>query len=70
MDRKLHDYFTAGVRLVWYIDIRTYKTQVYTDPEQRVEVADEEPLEGGEVLPGLTLTLRDVFAQLRQRLGP
>lgn len=32
MQRKLHDYFTAGVRLVWYIDPRTRTATVYTAP--------------------------------------
>src|SRR5438552_3940416 len=32
MERKLRDYFQAGVRLVWFIDPRTETARVYTTP--------------------------------------
>ena len=34
MERKLHDYFSAGVRLVWYIDPRTQTARAYTARDQ------------------------------------
>ncbi len=34
MERKLKDYFFAGVRLVWYIDWRRRTAEVYTSPDQ------------------------------------
>ena len=38
MQRKLHDYFTAGVRLVWYIDPHNASAKSYTAEDQFVEV--------------------------------
>lgn len=63
MDRKLRDYFTAGVRLVWYIDPAARTALAYTAPDQRETVAEDGALVGGEVLPGFTLTLRELFAE-------
>ena len=37
MQRKLHDYFTAGVRLVWYIDPRSRSAKSYTAENQFIE---------------------------------
>jgi Uma2 family endonuclease len=66
MRRKLHDYFTAGVRLVWYIDPRTRSARSYTSEHESVEIGESQELSGGAVLPGFALSLRELFA----RLGP
>ena len=64
MRRKLHDYFTAGVRLVWYIDPRTRLAKSYTAVEQFVEVSENGALSGGDVLPGFDLPLHELFAKV------
>jgi Uma2 family endonuclease len=67
MRRKLRDYFTAGTRLVWYIDPATRSATMYTAPDQCVYVAQHESLDGGEVLPGFRVTLAELFARADQR---
>ena len=63
MEQKLQEYFTAGVRLVWYVDPVLQEVHVYTAPDQReVLTADHTP-HGGEVLPGFTLPARQLFAE-------
>lgn len=64
MERKLKEYFFAGVRLVWYIDIKKRTADVYTSPDQGETVTGEQSLDGGEVLPGFRLPLRKLFARL------
>jgi Uma2 family endonuclease len=64
MRRKLEDYFTAGVRLVWYVDPRTRTVAVYTSPEQCTTFDQNNVLTGGDVLPGLELSLRELFAEI------
>ena len=66
MQRKLHDYFTAGVRLVWYVDPRTKTAKAYTAEDQCVELSEEDSLTGGEVLPGFELPLGELFAKGRR----
>ena len=63
MKRKLRDYFTAGVRLVWFIDPRTRTAQSYVGPEQFQSIGENGALSGGDVLPGFKLALRDLFAE-------
>ncbi len=67
MDRKLKEYFLAGVRLVWFVDPRARIVMVFTAPEQ-VRILDEnQTLDGGEVLPGFTLPLAELFARLPEK---
>jgi Uma2 family endonuclease len=65
MERKLREYFLAGVRLVWMIDPRQRTAQVYTGPDAPAATLDEsQALDGGHVLPGFALPLAELFARL------
>ncbi len=61
MARKLHDYFDAGVKLVWYVDPPTRSVRVYRSPETFVTKAEHEELDGEDVLPGFRVAIRDWF---------
>jgi Uma2 family endonuclease len=62
MERKLRDYFAAGVRLVWYVDPGTRTARVYTAPDGGTPVEADGVLSGGDVLPGFELPMKDLFA--------
>ena len=53
------EYFDAGARLVWYLDPRAKTAEVYYSVEERAVVSEDGSLDGGEVLPGFSLSLRD-----------
>lgn len=61
MHRKLGEYFEAGVELVWLIDLRSRSATVYTSPEFAQRIEQDGSLDGGTVLPGFSLALRDLF---------
>jgi Uma2 family endonuclease len=67
MARKRREYFAAGVKLVWEIDPETRAANVYTGPDAVSPVPVDGTLDGGDVLPGFTLSLRDVFARADRR---
>ena len=67
--RKLLDYFSAGVRLVWYIEPASRTAKVYTSPDQCTVLDETQSLSGGAVLPGFDLSLRDLFAEVEGRLN-
>ena len=67
MERKLRDYFAAGVRLVWYVDPRTRTARSYVGPEQCTVLNEADSLSGGDVLPGFQLSLRELFAEIEGR---
>ena len=64
MARKRQDYFAAGVQVVWQIDPHTRTVEVFTSPEQSTVLHEAQTLEGGTVLPGFTLPLQELFAEL------
>ncbi len=59
--RKVREYFEAGVRLVWLIDPRTRTAVVHTSPKTSIKRNEDQTLDGGEVLPGFALPLRELF---------
>ncbi len=64
MRRKLEEYFAAGARLVWYVYHTPRKeVWVYTSPQHVTVVAENQTLDGGDVLPGFRLELSEVFAE-------
>jgi Uma2 family endonuclease len=63
MTDKLADYFAAGVRLVWYIDPDKQTARVFTAVNQSRLLREADTLDGGDVLPGFALPLRELFAE-------
>jgi len=61
IERKLRDYFTAGVKLVWCVYPKTRTVRVYTAMDQSIELTDADSLDGGAVLPGFTLPIGPLF---------
>lgn len=64
MRRKRDEYFRNGVRLVWIVDPKTRTVEVYAPRRKPVVLTEAETLDGGKVLPGFTLSLAELFAQL------
>jgi Uma2 family endonuclease len=69
MERKLKEYFTAGVRLVWYLEPESRTVRVYTSPTQVRVLAEDETLEGDPVLPGFRLPIREWFERAERGRG-
>jgi Uma2 family endonuclease len=61
MDRKLRDYFAAGVKIVWCFYPKTRTVREYTSVNDSRELGDADSLDGGTVLPGFTLPLGPLF---------
>ena len=64
MARKRQEYFAAGVRLVWFVNLQTRTVEVFTDVDQSHLLDERQTLDGTPVLPGFTLPLRELFAEL------
>jgi Uma2 family endonuclease len=61
MKRKLRDYFLAGIPLVWVINPKKQTAEVYTAPDKKQRVGKDQALDGGDILPGFSLSLKDLF---------
>ncbi|MDB5352517.1 MAG: hypothetical protein JWN86_3764 [Planctomycetota bacterium] len=64
MERKLHEYFDAGIPLEWYIYPATRTVRVFTSPEHATTIGAGGVLEGGDILPGFHLPLVTLFGSL------
>ncbi len=62
MAQKRTEYFAAGVELVWQVDPDTRSAEVYTSPTAVTAVPPDGSLDGGTVLPGLSIPLARLFA--------
>lgn len=61
IERKLDDYFAAGIELVWLIDSRTKTATTYTDRHTASQLTQQDSLLGESVLPGFELSLQQLF---------
>lgn len=66
MDDKLKDYFDSGAALVWLVDPETRSALVFDSPDRKsaVQLRESDSLDGGELLPGLTIPLAEIFGEL------
>lgn len=58
---KVGEYLEAGVRLVWVIDPQRSIAVVYRSLTDVAEIAIDEDLDGGDVLPGFRCRLRELL---------
>ena len=64
MERKLGDYFAAGVVAVWLVYPKTREVAVYSSPTKSQLLSGEDALDGGTLLPGFSVCVAKVFAEL------
>ena len=67
MSRKRREYFHAGVRQVWMVDPSERTVAVYTDITKYDLFDEDAMLSGGDILPGLQISLKEVFGELDRR---
>jgi Uma2 family endonuclease len=67
MARKRQEYFKAGTILVWMIDPRSRTAVVYRSPDEGHTLNENDRLDGENVLPGFTLPLAELFAELDRK---
>jgi Uma2 family endonuclease len=67
MARKVREYFESGVRLVWVVDPKKKTLTQYASVRDKSVLGEDDTVEGGDVLPGFSLPLADLFAELDER---
>jgi len=64
MTRKVEDYFSAGVKLVWVIDLEKHTAIAYTSPKKSATVSASGTLDAGRAVPGFKLPVKQLFEHL------
>jgi Uma2 family endonuclease len=67
MARKRREYFAGGGKLVWEANPPTRTVEVFTAPDLSTTLDENGILDGGTVLPGFSLPIRDWFARAGER---
>lgn len=62
MQRKLKDYLAAKIPLIWYFDPELKTVEVYAGSASPTILRENDVLDGGEILPGFTINLKEFFA--------
>src|SRR5258708_2407355 len=62
MRRKAEKHLAAGTQIVWLVFPDEQQIEVYVLDQDVVTVGIDGRLDGGDVLPGFTLKVRDIFA--------
>jgi Uma2 family endonuclease len=65
IDEKVAMFFAAGSRLVWVFNPKRRTAAVYRSPLDVRLLGEGDALDGGDVLPGFTLDLSKLFANLK-----
>ncbi len=58
---KVREYFQAGVRLVWVVEPSERQVTVYISATKPLILNESDVLDGGDVLPGFQLPVRELF---------
>jgi Uma2 family endonuclease len=69
MAQKRREYFASGAKLVWQFDMDSRTVAVYSAPEEAKILREGDTLDGQDILPGFTVNLAELFAQV-DRQGP
>jgi Uma2 family endonuclease len=67
MHRKRGEYFAGGAKLVWEVFPQQRIVKVYTAPDKETTLDENGVLDGGPVLPGFTLAVREWFERAGKR---
>lgn len=66
IDEKIAQYFAAGARAVWIFNPKRRTVAAYRSPRDVRILGEQETLDGGDVLPGLSLELSKLFAVVKR----
>ncbi|MFN0108896.1 MAG: Uma2 family endonuclease [Blastocatellia bacterium] len=63
VNRKIHEYFTAGVRQVWLISLEEREIHVYDSAKTIRVLSEDDDLTSDVLLPGFHCRVSDLFQQ-------
>ncbi|QDT39526.1 Uma2 family endonuclease [Stratiformator vulcanicus] len=66
MHKKRVEYFNSGCQLVWELNPRTRVCRVYSSADDYTELTEEDSLNGGDILPGFELSIKEWFRRAEE----
>jgi Uma2 family endonuclease len=62
--RRLHDYFGAGIKTVWVIELDKQSVAIFSSPSKSKTIPAGGTLEGGKTIPGFKLPVKELFEHM------
>ena len=62
IEDKVEGWLLAGVKLVWVINPSTRSAMVYRSLDESERISPEDSLDGGDVIPGFSTEIRELFS--------
>ena len=62
VNEKVRDWLEAGTRMVVVVNSRRRNVTVHLPDEEPATLSEQDTLDGGDVVPGWTLPVRDIFS--------
>ena len=69
IQRKVEEYLAAGARLVWIVDPSNQRVTTYRSLQDIKILSVEQQLDGGDILPGFTVQIAQIFADKSAQRG-
>ena len=60
---KARMWISFGVPLVWVVNLKTRTIEIHRPGQPLLTLSEDDTLDGGEILPGFTCPVRDIFDQ-------
>jgi Uma2 family endonuclease len=67
MERKLEDYFKAGVEQVWFVDGEARTFEIFTSPTTSQVFSGKRTIKTGKLFPGLKLSVDAFFNRVHRK---
>ncbi len=67
MQRQRREYFEGGAVLVWEVFPDKQSVDIFTAPEEKTTIGVDGTVDGGAVLPGFTLSVKEWFEEAGER---
>jgi Uma2 family endonuclease len=67
MERKLREYFGAGVEQVWFVEGKARTIEIFASPTESQVFSGKQTLKPGKLLPGLKLSAEAFFNRVHRK---
>ena len=66
IERKRQELFASGTKLIWVVDPAARTVEVFTGPDAKTTLTEQDILTGGDLLPGFELSIQEWFHQAEE----
>ena len=62
IEKKIHDYFQAGVKIIWIVYPELKLVKIYSSPKSVLICTDKDDCNTGSIIPDFHITVEEIFS--------